>query len=88
MNKKQMREAVQAAIQFSDECDVAHQASRYYSRENRQWARLNAFLISFGNAIGESDPELYKQLDDFRERVMKGENPLQIAAPDVEEKSK
>jgi hypothetical protein len=88
MNKQQIRNAAHAAIQRSDEMDVKRLLEGKYPELDRGWARLNSFLITFCTELASIDLELAKQLDAFGDRVMKNENPLLSAAPDMQEKSK
>lgn len=89
MNKQQIREAISAAIQFSDETDAtAEPAIESLGSDYRLFRRLNALVISLEIALGAHAAGVQEELQAFRMRVIDGSNPLRDAAPDVQEKSK
>lgn len=89
MNKKQLRELIEGAIAYSDELDAQDAVrGRPVIHYQREWERLNSFLISLRADLSIQAPELGKAIADFQSRVINDKNPLIDDAAPAQEKSK
>jgi hypothetical protein len=97
MNKKQIRDAIHRAVEFSDQQDAKHQAryeqlaavssaSFLEAYAARRWDRACGFLASLQESLREHSPEAAAEVDAFMDRVIAKKNPLLDTADSNKEK--
>jgi hypothetical protein len=76
MNKKLLREAVQVAIQQSDESDAKSPRKRRVGDDSAKYYRLSSCLAVFAGAVRSDCPDVADAIMGFLHHVVDDTNPL------------